>query len=165
MFCDMFVVHLDLALVHLRFAFLAEHMKLRCVNQKKCQNFTIHLWFTNQHVKIYNHLYIYHTSAVYHSRKSPSPQKNPRKVSSQRTDFHQKNWRISIIYIIPSIGIQLDFQFSQLFLRSPPKKPGGKSPTISSFQLGSDHFQMLPSEDFMGLDDYIELGNAFGENA
>lgn len=59
MFCDMFVVHLDLALVHLRFAFLAEHMKLRCVNQKKCQNFTIHLWFTNQHVKIYNHLYIY----------------------------------------------------------------------------------------------------------
>ena len=25
-------------------------------------------------------------------------------------------------------------------------------------QLGSDHFQMLPSEDFMGLDDYIESG-------
>ena len=23
--------------------------------------------------------------------------------------------------------------------------------------MGSDHFQMLPSEDFMGLDDYIEL--------
>eukprot|EP00438_Fugacium_kawagutii_P029115 Skav233712 [mRNA] locus=scaffold2120:143016:146162:+ [translate_table: standard] len=25
-------------------------------------------------------------------------------------------------------------------------------------KLGSDHFQMLPSEDFMGLDDYIESG-------
>eukprot|EP00913_Durusdinium_trenchii_P008036 g7535.t1 len=23
-------------------------------------------------------------------------------------------------------------------------------------KLGSDHFQMLPSEDFMGLDDYID---------
>ena len=26
----------------------------------------------------------------------------------------------------------------------------------SGAQLSSDHFQMLPSEDFMGLDDYIE---------
>ena len=28
--------------------------------------------------------------------------------------------------------------------------------TLQWCQLSSDHFQMLPSEDFMGLDDYIE---------
>ena len=128
MFCDMFVVHLDLALVHLRFAFLAEHMKLRCVNQKKCQNFTIHLWFTNQHVKnIYNHLYIYIILQLYIiPEKVQAPRKIPEKYPP-RERISTKKIEGYLLYVIPSIGIQLDFQFSQLFLRSPPKKPGGKS--------------------------------------
>lgn len=105
--------------VHLRFAFLAEHMKLRCVNQKACQNFTIHLWFTNQHVKnIYTILQLY----IIPEKKSPTPKK-VLKSTLPENGFPPKNWRISIL-----LFRKLDFQFfPALFLFPTPTNPGGKS--------------------------------------
>ena len=160
----MFVVHLDLALVHLRFAFLAEHIKLRCVSQKACQNFTIHLWFTNHHVKnIYNHLYISYFSCISFQKKSKPPEKSQKSILPEN-GFPPKKLR-DIYYIsFPQLEFNWISSFPSFFCVPHPKilaeNPNGFVP-----QLGSDHFQMLPSEDFMGLDDYIELGNAFGENA
>ena len=105
--------------VHLRFAFLAEHMKLRCVNQKACQNFTIHLWFTNQHVK---NIYIILQLYIIPEKKVQPPKKSS-KVPSQKTDFHPKieGYMIYVYYIIPKIGYPVFPAFSF------PKNRGGKS--------------------------------------
>lgn len=52
--------------------------------------------------------------------------------------------------------LRVDSWFKRLFLST--TVASAPHPSSQSLQLGSDHFQMLPSEDFMGLDDYIEFG-------
>lgn len=119
----MFVVHLDLALVHLRFAFLAEHMKLRCVNQKKCQNFTIHLWFTNQHVKnIYNHLYIYisYFSCISFQKKSKPPEKSQKSILPEN-GFPPKKLKDIYYMSFPQLEFNWISSFPSFFFVPHPK--------------------------------------------